>query len=277
MKIPAIIKREPLSVEAGVSKLAKVQLARLPWPVLLKEPAHFWDEVYLANEAGLLREITHPRVRRLLAYDEASHQLFLEYIEASTFYDLVKAGITQLDPGRTHHILQNVAETLADLHAGVFCGRPIVHNDLKSMNVLVPVASPRETVLIDFTHSYLEGHMPPFIADQKHNPVGTAKYMAPEKWDGNYDHGFKSDVFAFGVLAYFAYTGKPPFDGDPARIEQQIREVTPPTPIYLGVNVLRNIQVAVMACLEKDPARRPSMEHIARCYAESASLFQPPV
>ena len=51
----------------------------------------------------------------------------------------------------------------------------------------------------------------------------------------------------------------------------------PAPPIYLGVNVLRNIQVAVMACLEKDPARRPSMEHIARCYAESASLFQPPV
>ena len=42
------------------------------------------------------------------ADDEASHQLFLEYIEASTFYDLVKAGITQLDTGRTHHILQNV-------------------------------------------------------------------------------------------------------------------------------------------------------------------------
>ena len=273
MKIPAILNREPLSVEAGVSRLAKVRLARLPWPVLLKEPAHFWDADYLANEAARLREITHPRVRRLLAYDAATHQLLLEYIEGATFYDLVKGGITQLDPGRTHQILQNVAETLADLHAGIFCERPLVHNDLKSMNVLVPAAAPRESVLIDFTHAYPEGQVPPFIAGQQHNPVGTAKYMAPEKWDGNYEHGAKSDVFAFGVLAYFAYTGKAPFEGAPGQIEKQIREVTPPTPIYLGVNVLRNIQAAVMACLEKDPARRPSMDYVARCYAESASLF----
>jgi serine/threonine protein kinase len=198
----------------------------------------------------------------------------LTYIEATTLNDLVQSGTTLQTPGRTHQILQSVAETMADMHAGILCDRPIIHNDLKSMNVLVPAAFPRESVLIDFSHSYFEGHLPPFIADKKHNPAGTAKYMSPEKWDSDFSQGFKSDVFAFGVMAYYAYTGKHPFDGDVAHIEKQIRETTPPTPIQLGINVLRNIMVTMMSCLEKKPERRPSMEYVARCYADSASLFR---
>lgn len=273
MKIPEIISREPLSVEAGVSKLAKVHFARIPHPVLLKEPGQFWNEVYIANEAFLLHGVTHPRIRREYLYDAASHRLFLEYVEGDMLMDLVKSGVTQQDPARTHDILQSLAETVADLHAGLLCDRPIVHNDLKSMNVLVPAAAPRQSVLIDFSHAYFEGHLPPFITDHQHDPAGTARYLAPEKWVGDFAHGRQGDVFAFGVLAYFAYTGKFPFDGDPAQIEKQIREATPSTPIQLGVKILRNMQAVIMACLEKSPDRRPSMENIARCYAEAASLL----
>lgn len=273
MKIPVINKREPLQVEAGVSKLSKVEFARNPHPALLKEPVHFWNEIFIANEAYMLEEITHPRIRRKLAYDAASHHLFLEYLEGATLNDLVKAGATVKDPGRTHKILQSVAETVADMHAGIFCDRPIIHNDLKSMNVLVPAASPAEGILIDFSHSYFEGCLPPFIADKQQNPVGTAKYMAPEKWAGDYTQGFKSDAFAFGVMAYYACTGKHPFAGEAAQLEQQIRETTPPSPIQLGFDVLRNTSVIIMSCLEKKPEQRPSMERVARCYADAASLF----
>jgi serine/threonine protein kinase len=274
MKIPAIVKREPLLAGAGVSKLAKVTFARSPRPVLLKEPLQFWDEIFIANEAYMLEEITHPRVRKKLAYDAASQQLFLEYVEGATLRELVAAGDLAKDPARTHQLLQNVAETVADLHAGILCDRPIVHNDLKSMNVLVPADAPRETVLIDFSHSYFEGHLPPFITDKRQDLTGTAKYLAPEKWEGNHTQGFKSDVFAFGVMAYFACTGRHPFEGDVAQIEQQIREATPPSPIELGVNMLRNTLAVMMSCLEKKPERRPTMEYVAQIYADSACLFK---
>jgi len=273
MKIPSITKRELLAIAAGVSKLSKVEFAKIPRPALLKEPKEFWDEIFIANEAYILDEITHPRIRQKLAYDATTHQLFLEYIEAATLHELVKAGETLKDPARTHHLLQSVAETVADMHAGIFCDRPIVHNDLKSMNVLVPAAAPRETILIDFSHSYFEHHLPPFIIDKKNNPVGTARYLAPEKWDANFSHGFKSDVFAFGVMAYFAYTGRHPFEGNLAEIEQQIRESTPLSPIELGINVPRNTLVTMMSCLAKKPEQRPSMEQVARYYADAACLF----
>jgi serine/threonine protein kinase len=171
MKIPDINKQEFMPVEAGVSKLSKVEFARNPCPALLKEPRNFWDEIFIANEAYMLDEITHPRVRRILAYDAASHRVFLEYVEGTTLNELVQAGVTVKDHSRTHKILQSVAETMADLHTGIFCERPIVHNDLKSMNVLVPTARPAEAVLIDFSHSYFAGNLPPFIADKQQNPV----------------------------------------------------------------------------------------------------------
>jgi len=276
MGIRAIKKRETLAVPSSVSKLARVEFERHPYPALLKEPAHFWDEVFIANEAYVLGEVTHPRIRRKLAYDAATHRLFLEYIEAETLDDLVRKGVTRMDPGRTHRLLQSVAETAADMHAGIFCGRPIVHNDLKSRNVLVPAAAPGEIRLIDFSHSFFEGNLPPFITDQKQNPVGTAQYLAPEKWEGDYTKGFEGDAFAFGVMAYYACTGKHPFDGNNAQIERAIREVTPPSPLKSGHPVLRTIAVIIMACLEKNPDRRPSMERVARVYADSASLFTQP-
>jgi len=272
MNIRAITKRVPLAVEAGVSNLARVEFARCPYPALLKEPAQFWDEVFIANEAYVLGEVTHPRIRRKLAYDAAAHRLFLEYIEGKNLHELVQAGETRANPGRTHRLLQGVAETVADMHAGIFCGRPIVHNDLKSKNVMVPAEAPEEVRLIDFSHSYFDGHLPPFIVDKKNNPTGTAKYSAPEKWEGDFTRGFKADVFAFGVMAYYATTGKYPFDGSTGPIEQTIREATPASPLKSGQRVLRNTVAIIMGCLEKNPERRPPMEHVAQVFADSGSV-----
>lgn len=261
-------------VEAGVSRLSRVEFARHPYPALLKEPAHFWDEIFILNEANVLAEVTHPRIRRKLAYDEAAHRLFLEYIEGQTLHELVQAGATRANPRQTHRLLQSVAETMADLHAGVLCGLPIVHNDLKSKNVLVSPSAPEEPWLIDFSHSYFDGHIPPFLLDRKSNPAGTVKYSAPEKWEGDFTNGFKSDVFSFGVMAYYASTGKYPFDGDKGEIEQSIREATPSPPLKSGQRVLRNTAVIIMKCLEKNPARRPTMEQVAQVYADAAGLFK---
>jgi len=274
MIIRAIKKLEPLAQPSRISKLARVEFERYPYPALLKEPAHFWDEALIANEAYVLGEVTHPRIRRKLAYDAAAHRLFLEYVEGETLEELVKKDVTRSDPVRTHRLLQGLAETVADMHAGILCGRPIVHNDLKSRNVLVPEAAPDETRLIDFSHSFFEGNLPPFITDKKQAPSGTAPYTAPEKWDGDFTKGFKCDVFAFGVTAYYASTGKFPFDGTLAQIERAIREEAPVSPLKLGTNLLRNTAVIIMACLEKNPDRRPAMEQVARVYADSASLYK---
>src|ERR1041385_7754149 len=104
MNIRAIKEREPLTARSRVSKLARVEFERHPYPALLKEPANFRDEVFIANEAYVLGEVTHPRIRRILAYEPNTHRLFLEYIEAETLDALVRTGITRNNPGRTHRL-----------------------------------------------------------------------------------------------------------------------------------------------------------------------------
>jgi len=69
-------------------------------------------------------------------------------------------------------------------------------------------------------------------------------------------------------------TGKHPFDGSLAQIERAIREEKAPSPLKPGHNLLRNTVAIIMACLEKNPARRPTMEKVARVYADSASLIK---
>jgi serine/threonine protein kinase len=251
-----------------------VEFERLPYRALLKEPANFWDEVFIANEAFVLGQVTHPRIRRKLGYDPASHRLFLEYIEGETLDELVRKGITRSNPSRTHRLLQSLAETVADMHVGIFCGRPLVHNDLKSGNVLVPAVAPDETQLIDFSHSYFDGKLPPFITDKKEEPKGTALYAAPEKWDGDFTRGFKGDVFGFGVTAYYACTGKHPFDGTLVQIERAIQQGKPAPPLKPGHNLLRTTADIIMACLEKNPDKRPTMERVAQVYAKSAALVK---
>jgi hypothetical protein len=70
--------------------LALVKFERHPYPALLKEPANFWDGVFIANEAYVLDSVTHPRIRRKLAFEPDTHRLFLEYIEAETLDELVR-------------------------------------------------------------------------------------------------------------------------------------------------------------------------------------------
>jgi serine/threonine protein kinase len=81
------------------------------------------------------------------------------------------------------------------------------------------------------------------------------------------------DVFAFGVMAYYACLGKHPFDGDRAQVERAIREAAPLSPLKSEGHVHRSIAVIIMACLEKAPGHRPTMERVARVFADSASLF----
>jgi serine/threonine protein kinase len=81
-------------------------------------------------------------------------------------------------------------------------------------------------------------------------------------------------VFAFGVTAYYTYTGKHPFEGTLAEIERAIHEGKPAPPLEPGHNLLRNTAEIIMACLEKNPDQRPTMERVAQVYAQSAALVK---
>ncbi|GAA3211248.1 serine/threonine protein kinase [Nonomuraea helvata] len=126
----------------------------------------------------------------------------------------------------------------------------IVHRDFKPANVLLGQGGPR---VIDFGIARSVEAGPTGAS----SIVGTPAYMAPEQLAGE-RIGPAVDVFAWASVMVFAATGVPPFGDDslPAVInrilhnEPQVGDLPQP---------LRQV---VLACLAKDPARRPAMRDV---------------
>jgi formylglycine-generating enzyme required for sulfatase activity len=86
---------------------------------------------------------------------------------------------------------------------------------------------------------------------------GTLPYASPEQLRGEAD--WRSDLYALGVMLYEMLTGRRPFEGN-ARVlwMKTLGEAPPPfEEVAPEVSVPAAVEAAVLACLEKDPEKRP--------------------
>ncbi|MFY7068038.1 protein kinase domain-containing protein [Nocardiopsis changdeensis] len=126
----------------------------------------------------------------------------------------------------------------------------IVHRDFKPGNVLLGPDGPR---VIDFGIARVDDG----TATMTNSIVGTPSYMAPEQIEGR---GItdKCDVFAWGCVIAFASSGRAPFGSD--TVPAVVHRVISAPPDIDGVDdALRPI---VAACLNKDPAQRPTAQKL---------------
>jgi eukaryotic-like serine/threonine-protein kinase len=105
--------------------------------------------------------------------------------------------------------------------------------------------------------------------------TGTPAFMAPEIiLEGEVDR--RADVYALGCVAYYLLTGQLVFDGDtPMKMFVQHLQ-TPPIPPSQRTEmpIPRDVEDIVLACLEKDPRRRPQnaeelLQMLRRCRSNS--------
>ncbi|MBB5075033.1 protein kinase domain-containing protein [Nonomuraea endophytica] len=144
-----------------------------------------------------------------------------------------------------HRLAIGTATALAAIHqAG------IVHRDFKPANVIIGSDGPR---VIDFGIARALNATSTLTS----MAVGTPSYMPPEQFMGQ-PVGPSADLFAWGATMVYAATGRPPFGNDtmPAVINRVLNQ-----PPDLGAldGALREV---VGACLQKDPALRPTAEQV---------------
>jgi hypothetical protein len=170
-------------------------------------------------------------------------------------------------------LLQQVAEGVAALHQ-----QGIVHRDLKPGNVLLVDGGDGSTIakISDFGISGFGSpggdhdddasasgpatrESPRQDLTQTGALMGTPLYMPPEALLGAARHP-SADVFALGVLAYEALTGRAPF-AIPAILLARAREAIPVPAAPEGIPP--DLGALLVACLRADPQRRPRAAEIA--------------
>jgi serine/threonine-protein kinase len=103
--------------------------------------------------------------------------------------------------------------------------------------------------------------------------TGTPQYMAPESIRAPESVDARTDLYALGAVAYFLLAGKEVFDGQSVVevCSQHLHQKPEPLSAH-GVEVPPELEALVLACLEKDPARRPESAAALRAQLEACRV-----
>jgi serine/threonine-protein kinase len=159
---------------------------------------------------------------------------------------------------RAFYLLRQVCHSLAEAHA-----RGLVHRDIKPANIYVCRMGLEYDFIkvLDFglVKVNAKRSMQQTLMTGEQATTGTPAFMAPEIILGEADVDRRADVYALGCVAYYLLTGQLVFEADtPMKMFLQHVQ-TPPIPPSqrTELRIPRELDELVLACLEKDPNKRP--------------------
>lgn len=208
------------------------------------------------REVRAVTALTHFNTVRIYDYgrsDDGSFYYVMEYLEGPTLDRLVRDR-GPLAPGRAVFLVRQLCGALAEAHAA-----GMVHRDLKPNNVIVAALGGQRDVakLLDFGLVQDHTDAPDDARITRAGTVlGTPAYMCPEQAAGERVDR-RGDVYSLGALAFFALTGRPPFEGATAA-KLMSAHLTQPAPDARAVrpDVPADLAAVLARCLAKDPGAR---------------------
>jgi serine/threonine protein kinase len=212
------------------------------------------------EEARIASTLEHPNIVRVLSYDQTDSEVYLvmeligggslrQYIRRLRKEDRVMNYMEAINFGR------QIAEGLHYAHQ-----QGLVHRDIKPDNIVLREltnnsGSPSyQPVLTDFGLAQISANAAEtFITDQ---PTVMFPYMSPEAVKGERVDN-RSDVYEVGTILYELVVGQVPFE--PRSLSEAIRMHTREPvarPTELRADIPRELERAILRCLEKDPNSR---------------------
>jgi eukaryotic-like serine/threonine-protein kinase len=199
------------------------------------------------QEARTAARLAHPHIVPIHAVEQRGDLVFfvMGYIAGTTLAERVRTQ-GPLDPPTATRVLQEVAWALAHAHQ-----HGVIHRDIKPENILLERGSGRALVTDFGIARVADG-----TSSGPQRVVGTARFMSPEQAAGASVDG-RSDLYSLGVTAFFALTGRFPFDAADAHGLLLQRETMPAPPIAsLRSGMPPALAVAIDRCLAREPAGR---------------------
>src|SRR6185295_2384863 len=234
----------------GMGEVYRADDLKLGQTVALKLlPDHFArDPARLAqfhNEVRVARTITHRNVCRTYDIGDAEGRPFLtmEYVDGEDLASLLKR-IGRFPQEKALEVARQICAGLAAAHE-----RGVLHRDLKPANVMID--GDGHVRITDFGLAAIAGSVDNIRS-------GTPAYMAPEQLAGR-EVTQRSDIYSLGLVLFELFTGKRVFEASSLRDLIALHESSAPaTPSSLVRDLDPLVERAILRCLEREPAMRPS-------------------
>lgn len=212
----------------------------------------------------------HPNIVSVFAVEqvEGLFCLVMEFVDGETLTQRVRRG-GPLSAPEAVRLFEETGWALAYAH-----GRGVVHRDVKPDNILLERATGRALVT-DFgiARTTTAGDGLTRVGEV----VGTPQFMSPEQAAGEELDG-RSDLYALGVVGFFALTGKLPFTAPTTQALLAMHLTQPPPPLAsLRPDLPIGLCAIVDRCLAKTPdGRYPGGEALVDA-VEALRIAQPAV
>jgi serine/threonine-protein kinase CTR1 len=227
------------------------------------------------KEAEVMSRVSHHNCVKLLGTCQHPDDLALvmEWMDGGNFYQALGRTELSLPVHKRITVVRQIAAAVHYLHS---LNPPVVHGDIKSMNVMLSDSnSDGYAKLADFGLSKIRGISSTMrirsAGSSANHIAGTVHYMAPEMFDGQSGSTTSSDVYALGILLYEAITGKVPWDKlNPSQVSAQLTSgKLPPLqqPYGMSTDQFHDLNRLYNDCCKKLPGLRPPASVVAALLA----------
>jgi len=203
------------------------------------------DHERFLHEARIVGSLSHPNIVVLhdFGFDEERPYLVLEYLTGVSLEAWLRDERSLAEHLR---VIEDLLNALTYAH-----GVGVLHRDLKPSNIQVMPGG--QCKLMDFGIAR--------SADGRITAtgmvMGTPSYMAPEIVEDAL-YSTRADMYSAAVVLYEMLSGVNPFHGQTmAATINNVLNLDPPALTDVRPAIPREMSDAVMACLVKDPERRP--------------------
>jgi ligand-binding sensor domain-containing protein/tRNA A-37 threonylcarbamoyl transferase component Bud32 len=232
---------------------------------------HFHDENQkkrFKHESLITEQLDHPHIVRIIERGEMEDcwYIAMELLSGQSLAMLIKRG-GRLEIAAALDIMLQIVDALRAIH-----GHDIVHRDLKPENIMISERGGRShfVKLLDFGLAITPAQSRLTLSGVV---MGTIRYLPPERIrDGTSSPA--GDIYAAGIILYEMLTGSKPFWSEATgEVIHRILETYPLPAREVNPGIPRELEALIKAMIDKDPARRPTLDEIERVLRRVAARF----